>query len=105
MAVDRPGPRDKRPTDWFNIEVWARPAEIVGEYLKKGRQVAISGRLSVRKWTDNAGNEREYLSIVANDVQLLGSRREVEQNSGGGYQGGQQGGSYNNPSNAAVTPF
>lgn len=86
LAVNRfGGSKENRETDWFNIEVWGRTAEVVGEYLKKGREAAISGRLNVRKWTDDAGNEREYLSVVANDVKFIGSRRDAE---GGGYGGG-----------------
>lgn len=85
LAVNRPGSRENRQTDWFNIEVWGRQAEVVGEYLKKGREVAVSGRLSVRSWVDDAGNEREFLAVAANDVQFLGSKRD---NAGGDYGGG-----------------
>jgi len=80
VAVNRPS--KEKETDWFNIEAWGRTAEIVGEYLKKGREVAVSGRLNVRKYTDQAGNEKEFLSVVASDVKFLGSRRD---NEGGGY--------------------
>jgi len=83
LAVDRPTSKENRETDWFNIEVWARPAEIVGEYLKKGREAAVSGRLSVRKYNDEAGNEREYLSVTASEVRFVGGRRDSE--SAGGY--------------------
>lgn len=89
MAVDRPGSRENRQTDWFNIDAWGRTAEVVAEYLKKGRQVAVSGRLSVRNYKDDAGNDREFLSVVANDVRLLGSRRD---NEGGGSYSSQPGG-------------
>ncbi len=93
MAVNRGGSKDNRETDWFNIEVWGRTAEVVGEYLKKGREVAVNGRLNVRKWNDDAGNERDFLSVVATDVKFLGSKRD---NEGGGssfaYSGSQGGG-------------
>ncbi len=84
LAVNRGG-RDNRETDWFNIEAWGRTAEVVGEYLKKGREVAVNGRLSVRQWKDDAGNERDMLSIVASDVKFLGSKRDNEM---GSYAGG-----------------
>jgi single-strand DNA-binding protein len=86
VAVNRPS--KEKETDWFNIEAWGRTAEIVGEYLKKGREVAVSGRLNVRKYTDQAGNERDFLSVVASDVKFLGSRRD---NEGGGYGNEQTG--------------
>ena len=89
LAVNRPGSRENRQTDWFNIEVWGRTAEVVGEYLKKGREAAVSGRLGVRTWTDDAGNEREYLTVTASDVQFLGSKRDnYGGDGGGGYSGG-----------------
>ncbi len=91
VAVDRAGSRENRETDWFNIDVWGRTAEVVGEYLKKGRQVGVTGRLSVRKWTDEAGNERDFLSVVASDVRFLGSARDNEGGSSGNFAyGGNQ---------------
>ena len=44
-------------TDWFNIEVWDKQAEFAGEYIKKGRQVVVDGRISISKWTDQSGDE------------------------------------------------
>ena len=66
-------------TDWFNIEVWDKQAEFAGEYIKKGRQVVVDGRISISKWTDQAGEERERFLIIANNVRLLGSKRDAEQ--------------------------
>lgn len=85
LAVNR-GFKENKTTDWFNIDVWGKTAEFVGEYLKKGREVAVTGRLAVRKYNDDAGNEREFLSVVAADVQLLGSKRDNDD--GGSYGGG-----------------
>jgi single-strand DNA-binding protein len=86
LAVNRGGSQHKE-TDWFNIEAWGRTAEVVGEYLKKGREAAVHGKLAVRSYKDDAGNEREFLSVVATDVKFLGSKRENEggspQQSGG----------------------
>lgn len=87
LAVNRFAGKDNRETDWFNIDTWGRTAEVVGEYLKKGREVAVSGRLAVRYYNDDAGNEREFLSVIASDVKFLGSKRDSE--SGGvGYGNG-----------------
>ena len=65
-------------TDWFNIEVWDKQAEFAGEYVKKGREVAVDGRISISKWTDQTGEEKERFLVVANDIRLLGSRRDAE---------------------------
>ena len=80
LAVNRFDSKTKTEVpDWFNIEVWDKQAEFAGEYVKKGRQVAVDGRISISKWTDQAGEERERFLIVANQIRLLGSRRDVEQ--------------------------
>lgn len=63
-------------TDWFNIELWDKNAEVAGEYLKKGRLVAIDGRLALSKWKDSDGNPRERAIIRANNFRLLGGRKE-----------------------------
>ena len=65
-------------TDWFNIEVWDKQAEFAGEYIKKGRQVVVDGRISISKWTDQTGEEKERFLIIANNVRLLGSKRDAE---------------------------
>ena len=80
LAVGRWDSKTKEEvTDWFNIEVWDKQAEFAGEYIKKGRQVAVDGRISISKWTDQSGEERERFLIVANTVRLLGSKRDAEQ--------------------------
>ena len=63
-------------TDWFNIELWDKSAEIAGEYVKKGRQVCIEGRLASSKWTSPDGEEKERFFIRANAMRLLGSKSE-----------------------------
>ncbi len=65
-------------TEWHRVVFFSRLAEIVGEYLKKGSQVYIEGRIQTRKWQDKEGNDRYTTEIVANEMQMLGSR------SGGG---------------------
>jgi len=75
------GERQER-TEWHRVVFFNRLAEIVAEYLKKGSQVFIEGRIQTRKWEDKDGNERWTTEIVANEMQMLGSR------GGGGLQGG-----------------
>ena len=76
-------------TEWHRIVVWRRLAEICGEYLSKGRQVYIEGRIQTRSWEDRDGNKRYTTEIIANDVQFLGTRDMSE---GGRPQGGMGGG-------------
>ena len=71
-------------TEWHNVVLWQRLAEIAGEYLKKGSKVYIEGRLQTRSWDDKQTNQKRYMTeIVANDLVLLGGRGE-----GGGESGG-----------------
>jgi len=72
-------------TEWHRIVFFGRLAEIVGEYLKKGSQVYIEGRLQTRKWQDKEGNDRWTTEIVANDMQMLGGRGGSGA-AGGGYE-------------------
>ncbi len=64
-------------TDWFNIELWDKSAEVAGEYVKKGRLVAVEGRLDISKWTDKEGEKRERYFIRASNLRLLGGRAEA----------------------------
>ncbi len=61
-------------TEWHRIVFFGRLAEIVGEYLRKGSQVYVEGRLQTRKWQDKTGNDRYTTEIVANEMQMLGGR-------------------------------
>lgn len=61
-------------TEWHRVVFFRRLAEIAGEYLKKGSQVYIEGKLQTRKWQDKEGNDRYTTEIVANEMQMLGSR-------------------------------
>ncbi len=80
VAVNRWDAKTKSEVaDWFNIDVWDKQAEFAGEYVKKGILVAIDGRIDVNKWTDKAtGDDRESFQVVANNIRLLGSKRDVE---------------------------
>lgn len=61
-------------TEWVRIVAFGKLAEIIGEYLKKGAQVYIDGKLQTRKWQDKEGNDRYTTEIVADRMQMLGSR-------------------------------
>ena len=65
-------------TEWHNIVVFGRNAEFAGEYLKKGRQVFIEGRLQTRSWEDQNGQKKYKTEIVALEVQALGSKSESD---------------------------
>ena len=63
-------------TEWHRIVFFNRLAEIAGEYLRKGSQVYIEGKLQTRKWQDQSGQDRYTTEIVANEMQMLGGRGE-----------------------------
>lgn len=75
---DRDGNRQER-TEWHRVVLWARQAEIASEYLRKGSQAYIEGRLQTRKWTDKDGNERYTTEIRGDRLQLIGGRRDDTQ--------------------------
>lgn len=70
-------------TEWHNVTLWARLAEIAGEYLAKGKTVYIEGRLQTRKWQDKDGRDRYTTEIVGEKMQMLSAKGD-----GGGRQGG-----------------
>lgn len=70
---DKNGEKQER-TEWHRVAFFSKLAEIAGEYLKKGSQVYIEGRLQTRKWQDKDGQERYTTEIVADRMQMLGSR-------------------------------
>lgn len=64
-------------TEWFNIVAWGNLAEICKQYLTKGQQVYIEGRLQTRRWDDKEGNKHSSVEVVANEMMMLGDRREA----------------------------
>ena len=80
-------------TEWHRVVAFQRLAEIIGEYLKKGSQVYIEGKIQTRKWQDQNGQDRYTTEVVANDMQMLGGRGGE---AGGRPQGG-SGGFRSNP--------
>ena len=69
-------------TEWFNIVAWGNLAEICKQYLVKGQQVYIEGRLQTRRWDDKEGVKHTSVEIVANEMMMLGDRREAAANQG-----------------------
>jgi single-strand DNA-binding protein len=67
-------------TEWFNVVAWGNLAEICKQYLSKGQQVYVEGRLQTRYWDDSEGNKHSSTEIVANEMIMLGDRRENNQN-------------------------
>ena len=70
---DKNGEKQEK-TEWHRVAFFGKLAEIAGEYLKKGSQVYVEGRLQTRKWTDKEGADRYTTEIVADRMQMLGSR-------------------------------
>ncbi|HEY6529102.1 MAG TPA: single-stranded DNA-binding protein [Cellvibrionaceae bacterium] len=96
-------------TEWHRVVFWARLAEIVGEYVKKGSKIYVEGRLQTRKWSDPQGVERYTTEIVASELQLLDGRgaggpqhSAAEEGYGGGY--GPGGGYPEGPGPSAAAP-
>jgi single-strand DNA-binding protein len=70
---DRDGNKQER-TEWHNVTLFGRPAEIAGEYLRKGGQAYIEGRLKTEKYTDKEGVEKTVTKIIGDRMQLIGRR-------------------------------
>ncbi len=70
---DKNGQKQEK-TEWHRIVAWGKLAELCGEYLKKGRQAYIEGRLQTREWTDKEGKKNWSTEIVANQVTFLGQK-------------------------------
>lgn len=71
---DKTSGERKETTEWHRVVMFNRLAEIAGQYLKKGSQVYLEGRIQTRKWTDKEGQERYSTEIVANEMKMLGKR-------------------------------
>ena len=68
-------------TEWFNIVAWGNLAEICKQYLTKGQQVYIEGRLQTSRWDDKEGQKHTSVEIVANEMMMLGDRRDANHGS------------------------
>lgn len=85
---DKASGEKRELTEWHRVVFYRKLAEIAGQYLKKGSQVYIEGRIRTRKWQDKEGQERYTTEIEANEMQMLGSRQgmggDAPRDSGGG---------------------
>jgi single-strand DNA-binding protein len=91
---DKAGEKQEK-TEWHRVAFFGKLAEIAGEYLKKGSQVYVEGRLQTRKWQDKDGNDKYTTEIVADRMQMLGSRQGMgggDRDSGGGGGGEREAG-------------
>ncbi|MBE2251372.1 MAG: single-stranded DNA-binding protein [Myxococcus sp.] len=85
--TDKSGQKQER-TEWHRIVVWGKLAELCGEYLKKGRQCYVEGRLQTREWTDKEGKKNYTTEVVAQSVQFLGGGPGRADGGGSGSGGG-----------------
>ncbi|MGA1497494.1 MAG: single-stranded DNA-binding protein [Steroidobacteraceae bacterium] len=84
---DRQTGENKENTEWHTVVMFDRLAEIAAEYLRKGSQVYVEGKLRTRKWQDKDGHDRYSTEVVANEMQMLGGRGGGQsQGGGGGYE-------------------
>jgi single-strand DNA-binding protein len=91
---DKDSGEKKERTEWHRIVAWRRLGEICGEYLSKGRQVYVEGRIQTRSWDDRDGNKKYTTEIVASDIQFLGSRDMSDGDKPSGGTGGGGGGGF-----------
>jgi single-strand DNA-binding protein len=91
---DKASGAQQERTEWHSIALFGRLGEIAAEYLRKGSQVFVEGKLRTRKWQDKQGNDRFTTEIIADNMQMLGGR-------GGGGGGGSTGGPERGPAGGA----
>ncbi|GLC91945.1 single-stranded DNA-binding protein [Cupriavidus sp. TA19] len=77
----------KEATEWHRVSIFGKLAEIAGQYLRKGSSVYIEGRIRTRKWQDQSGQDKYSTEIVADQMQMLGSRQDGGGGDDGGYGG------------------
>lgn len=85
---DKKTGEQKERTEWHRVAMFGRLAEIAAEYLRKGSQVYIEGKIRTRKWQDQQGNDRYSTEVIANEMQMLGSRSGSGAPAMGGGSGG-----------------
>lgn len=88
LAVKRPFTKDT--TDFFNVTVWDKQAELLSKYVGKGDQICIRGYLQNRSWEDQQGNKRYATDVVAQEITFCEAKRESEGNSAPTYSNGSQ---------------
>ncbi|MGE5493025.1 MAG: single-stranded DNA-binding protein [Actinomycetota bacterium] len=87
---DKQSGEKREMTEWHRVVFYRKLAEIAGQYLKKGSQVYLEGRLKTRKWQDKDGQDRYTTEIEATEMQMLGGRQGMGAPSGGDYDQPQQ---------------
>ena len=101
---DKQTGEQKDRTEWHRVAMFNRLAEVAAEYLRKGSQVYIEGKLRTRKWQDKDGQDRYTTEIIADEMQMLGGRGGAGGSFGGGSGGAQQGGGQQGGGNAPPEP-
>jgi single-strand DNA-binding protein len=96
-------------TEWFRVVAWEKLAEICNQYLTKGTQVYVEGRLQTRKYQDRDGNDRYSTEVIASDMIMLGSRRDDQggdaaYGDAGAMRGGMGGGGNSQPADMPPAP-
>ncbi|NLE33513.1 MAG: single-stranded DNA-binding protein [Bacteroidales bacterium] len=89
-------------TEWHNIVAWRRLAELAENYIRKGSQILVEGKLRYRSYDDRDGNKRYIVEVEADVIQLLGRRPDSQNQQGQGYQNNSQG--YQNGGQRGYTP-
>ena len=113
---DKESGEKRERTEWSRVTFFGRLAEIVGEYMKKGRSMYVEGSLRTDKWQDKSGNDRYTTKIIAREMQMLGGRDSGGGGGGGGNQnqsrppasqdsGGAAGGAKGGAANAPADDF
>jgi single-strand DNA-binding protein len=105
---DQQGQMQER-TEWHKLTMYRRLAEVAGEYLRKGSQIYVEGKLQTRKWQDQQGQDRYTTEVIVDQMQMLGGRMDganqggqgnnYGNNAGGGYQNRPQQSNQNNQGN------
>jgi single-strand DNA-binding protein len=85
LAVNRPSSKTDEP-DWFNLEIWGKPAEIAANYVRKGSQIGVKGSLKIEHWSDRTtGVSRSRPVIKVDKLDLLGSKKDRDPNAVSAY--------------------
>ncbi len=101
---DKQTGEQKERTEWHRVAMFGRLAEIAAEYLRKGSQVYIEGKIRTRKWQGQDGQDRYTTEIIADEMQMLGGRGGAGGGGNFGGGGGQQGGGQQGGGNAPPQP-
>jgi single-strand DNA-binding protein len=100
---DKQSGEQKERTEWHRVAMFNRLAEVAAEYLRKGSQVYVEGKLRTRKWQDRDGNDRYTTEVIADEMQMLGGRGGSFE-SGGGSSGAASGGGAQGSSGGPPNP-